>query len=1055
VDEHGEASAEIKTFLIADVRGYTLFTQERGDEAAAKLAAKFATLAREGVEARGGSVIELRGDEALAVFSSPRQALRAAIDLQLRFVDETVADPSLPLPVGIGLDAGEAVPVEGGYRGGALNLAARLCGQAGPGDVLASYEVRHLARKVEGLKYVDQGTVQLKGLADAVRVIKVVPETGDDPARVFAAVLAPVKPGAAPPRRSRFFPHGLRSRRGLAAALALLLVVVGIPVVLSRIGGGNGLTGIDTGSVGTIDLGSNRISGQVRVGTRPGAVVAGNGAVWVTNEEAGTIAKVDPVSRRVVDTIEVGNEPVAVAFGEGALWVANSGDGTVMRINPDADKVVDTIQAGNGPVGVAVGNGFVWVANTFDGTVVRIDPNSGAVSATIDAGTNPTNIAVGGSVWVTNSTSGTASRIDPGSATLVGSIHVGNGPAALAVSGEDVWVANQLDGTVSRIDGKSGAVAATIAVGKGPSNLAVAGGSVWVANELDGTVSRIDPVTNTVVKTVDVGSAPSGLAVLGGALWVTARGAGSIHRGGTLKLVVDSPVTPDPAIAFDPVSWLVITMTNDGLVGFRRTGGPGGATLVPDLATALPEPTDGDRTYTFQLRRGIRYSTGAPVRAADVRYTIERNFKSKTPVSYFERIDGGKACVADPTTCDLSRGIVTNDDSGTVTFHLTAPDPEFLFKLAMPFSDLVPVGTPSHGRDPYQIVPATGPYMIETITAKLVELVRNPRFREWSRAAQPDGYPNKIGIEIGTDQDQLIARIKKEKADSYPFLAAPQQTEGLAARYTNQLHIFPALATHFLFLNSRRPPFDDARVRRAVNYAVDRNKIMEIFGGRLSVRPTCQILPPNFQGYRPYCPYTLNPTSGGQWSAPDLTKARQLVKESGTAGMKVTLVYPSYFPKAGGPYLVSALRDLGYRATLHADVGAPDDFEALGNFIANSKNRVQIGVVGWIPDFPAASQFINTLLSCASFVPNSNDNTNFGQFCDPAIDSQIKQALDLQVTDQSAAGELWAKIDRALVDNAAVAPLFNFEGLDFLSKRVGNYQHHPLFGMLADQLWVR
>ena len=119
----GTDGSQIRTFLIADVRGYTVFTQENGDEAAAALAGKFATVARETVEGRGGTVVELRGDEALAVFDSPRQAIRAAIELQRRFVDETVADPTLPLAVGIGLDAGEAVAVQGGYRGGALNLA--------------------------------------------------------------------------------------------------------------------------------------------------------------------------------------------------------------------------------------------------------------------------------------------------------------------------------------------------------------------------------------------------------------------------------------------------------------------------------------------------------------------------------------------------------------------------------------------------------------------------------------------------------------------------------------------------------------------------------------------------------------------------------------------------------------------------------------------------------------------------------------------------------------------------------------------------------------------
>jgi hypothetical protein len=136
------SDTSILTFLIADIRGYTLFTQARGDEAAAKLAARFADVVRDLVEKRSGSVLELRGDEALCVFSSARQAIRASVDLQDRLLEETISDPNIPLPVGIGLDAGEAVPVEGGYRGGALNLAARPCGRAkaefrcdGPGNV--------------------------------------------------------------------------------------------------------------------------------------------------------------------------------------------------------------------------------------------------------------------------------------------------------------------------------------------------------------------------------------------------------------------------------------------------------------------------------------------------------------------------------------------------------------------------------------------------------------------------------------------------------------------------------------------------------------------------------------------------------------------------------------------------------------------------------------------------------------------------------------------------------------------------------------------------------
>jgi WD40 repeat protein/class 3 adenylate cyclase len=178
-NDAGPSGAEVKVFLIADVRGYTRFTQERGDEAAARLAARFADVSREGVEGAGGSVIELRGDEALAVFGSPRQALRAAVELQGRFVEESSAEPNLPLPVGIGLDAGEAVPVEGGYRGAPLNVAARLCAMAAPGEILATQEVVHLARRVDGVRFLDQGPSRLKGISHPVHVVRVVVETAN------------------------------------------------------------------------------------------------------------------------------------------------------------------------------------------------------------------------------------------------------------------------------------------------------------------------------------------------------------------------------------------------------------------------------------------------------------------------------------------------------------------------------------------------------------------------------------------------------------------------------------------------------------------------------------------------------------------------------------------------------------------------------------------------------------------------------------------------------------------------------------------------------------
>jgi DNA-binding NarL/FixJ family response regulator/class 3 adenylate cyclase len=169
----GEAGGSVRAFLIADIRGFTRFTHDRGDEEAARVAKRFGSLTGETVEPFGGTLLELRGDEALVVFDSVRSAIRAALELQARYLSD---DPGEALPVGIGIAAGEAVPVDEGYRGGALNLAARLCGLAGAGEVIVSQELRHLAGTLDRVVYSERGTVALKNLPDPVHLLRAAPE---------------------------------------------------------------------------------------------------------------------------------------------------------------------------------------------------------------------------------------------------------------------------------------------------------------------------------------------------------------------------------------------------------------------------------------------------------------------------------------------------------------------------------------------------------------------------------------------------------------------------------------------------------------------------------------------------------------------------------------------------------------------------------------------------------------------------------------------------------------------------------------------------------------
>jgi WD40 repeat protein/class 3 adenylate cyclase len=173
----GDAAEPVEqTFLIADVRGYTSFTRERGDAEAARLAMRFAEVARDAVEARSGRVTELRGDEVLAVFNSPDQAVRAAVELQAVCEEEVAADPTLPLLVGVGIDVGEAVPVEDGFRGASLNTAARLCSRAAAGQVLVTSQVADRVGAISGVSFASAGSSELKGFDAPVELIEVVTE---------------------------------------------------------------------------------------------------------------------------------------------------------------------------------------------------------------------------------------------------------------------------------------------------------------------------------------------------------------------------------------------------------------------------------------------------------------------------------------------------------------------------------------------------------------------------------------------------------------------------------------------------------------------------------------------------------------------------------------------------------------------------------------------------------------------------------------------------------------------------------------------------------------
>ena len=805
--------------------------------------------------------------------------------------------------------------------------------------------------------------------------------------------------------------------------------------------------------MGVLDSDGGRITAEYSVGRAPGTLTTDGQSVWVANERDGTVSRIDRRHDAVV-TITTGGAPTALAFGAGSLWVADGEGRQVAQVDPASNKVLQRVEAANAPRSLAVAEGALWVVSGVDGGVYRIGLDRPQAARAVRLGARATAIAAGaGALWVASEEAGTITRIDPRSGAVVAAINVGNPPSALAVGDGAVWAVSRSEGTLSRVDPGTNATSGSVRVGSDLTDVAVGDGAVWVAGGEEGTVVRVDSGELRVVKKRETGSSPSAVAVAGGSVWVAAVPSESAHRGGTLRVDLPAgfavPVNPLHPDTYSPESAMVQSLVYDGLVAYRRVG-PAGVTLVGALATRPPAPISDGRTYVFTLRSGLRYSDGRPVRADDFRASMERYLSAtRDALPFFAGIVGARRCMSGHGRCDLSRGIESDERTRTITVHLTARDPDFLPQLTLPFASVLPAGTPASKARAFA-APGTGPYRIAAWDARGGELVRNTRLRP--TAARPAGFADRIEIRRSPPGrlDARVAAVQRGSVDvtwvGPPFQQSrsPERLAALVARAPGRLHSSPSAGLEYMFLNVRRPPFDDIRVRRAVNLAADRAALVDSLGGPEVAAPTCQMVPAAFPGFSPYCPYTAGRAQGG-WIAPDLSRARRLVAESGTAGTTVVVEAPAQWRPRVGAYFVSLLRDLGFRARLHT---VPD----LGYFpsIFRPDSRAQMGLVGWSADYMSTSTFIEPVFGC----PTRADPhpANASHLCSARLTAAIRRAQSSAPED---AAEAWAAADRRVVELAAAVPYLNARTAVFVSKRVGNVTNHPLRTTLLDRMWVR
>lgn len=510
--------------------------------------------------------------------------------------------------------------------------------------------------------------------------------------------------------------------------------------------------------------------------------------------------------------------------------------------------------------------------------------------------------------------------------------------------------------------------------------------------------------------------------------------------GGVFKAVASgSAGTLDPDVNYEQEYWELFASVYDGLLSFKKVSGKDGATIVPDLAEAMPTISDGGKTLTFKLRKGIKFSNGKEVTVADVVASFQRIFKVLGPTagSFYNGIVGADACLKKPATCTLEGGVVGDPATNTVTIHLVAPDSDFFDKLSLPHASILPADAPSKdaGNMP---IPGTGPYMFKDYDPnKGLKLVRNPYFKEWSKDAQPNGSIDELDYTFGMTDEAEVTAVQNGQYDwMFDDIPSDRLAE-VATKNASQIHVDPLAAFYYAALNVNIAPFNNEKARLALNYALDRNALVKIWGGPSLATPSCQVLPQNFPGHADYCPFATD-----KKFTPNMAKAKELMKESGIApGTPVTVITED---KTGwknlGAYVQSVLNQLGFNASLK-----PLSHSVEYTYINNSNNKAQIALTDWFQDYPAPADFLYILYSCSAFHPGSDSSPNIAGFCDKGIDAQMEAAMKTQITDPEKAYDQWAAVDKAVVDKAPLAAFFNPKKVDFISKRTGNYIFNPVF----------
>ena len=520
-----------------------------------------------------------------------------------------------------------------------------------------------------------------------------------------------------------------------------------------------------------------------------------------------------------------------------------------------------------------------------------------------------------------------------------------------------------------------------------------------------------------------------GLASCGGGGSSTGGGG---KEGGTLNGTYASfPDYLDPALSYTAEGWTAMADIYIPLLTYKHAEGTEGSEVIPGLAKEMPKITNGGKTYTLFLRPGLKYSNGKPVKASDFTYAVERCFKLNSGGSVFYTSIVGAEKFAETKTGGIP-GIKTNDKTGEIKIELEQPRGTFTNELGLMFVAPTPQGTPMEDLSASP-PPATGPYMItKSKPGREWEYERNPYWEKDNSKAMPEypsGHVDKAKMTVIRNPDTQVNDIEQGKYDwmqnpppANRYAEVKQQFEG------TQFKVVPTISVYYFWMNTTKPPFDDAKVRQAVNYAIDPAALERIYSGQ--IKASHQILPDGMPGHEAFDLYPHN-----------MAKAKEMLKEANPSDLNITVWTDTESPnKEAGEYYEGVLKELGFNTKLK-EINADNYFTVIGNL---STPDLDTGWSDWFQDYPHPNDFFQPLLAGESILQTNNGN--FAQIDEADLNKEISTLREQQLKPETE--EKYAELDKKYMELAPWAPYGQRTLSTFVSSAVNleSVIFNPTFG---------